>query len=328
MDRKNGTMKKAVLWSGFLLCFIPILSVAQEYPTRPINLLISVAPGGTRDTSTRVLASKVEKFMGQPFIMSNNGGGAGTVALGIMAKERPDGYHLICASSASLVLIPQLRTVAYKLEDFILIMEFGAQQTGVVVKADSPWKTFKEFVDYAKKNPGKVNYSTSGVGTGAHIAMDYVAKQEGIQWTNVPYTGDAPALTALLGGHISAVSGGSTWVPHVQGGALRLLATHGEKRMKIFPDIATFKEQGYDFTNEAMFLIAAPKGTPPPIVKKLDEAFQKGMEDPEFIETMKKLEIEVIYRNATDLKKYLEGEYTRLGSIITELKIPKESEKK
>ena len=328
MNRNNGRMKKRVLYGVFFLCLIPVLSVGQDYPTRPINLLISVAPGGTRDSSTRVLAGKAEKFLGQPFIMSNNGGGAGTVALGIVAKEKPDGYHLICASSASLILIPQTRTVPYKLGDFVLVMEFGAQQTGVVVKADAPWKTFKELVDYAKKNPKKIDYSTSGVGTGAQIAMEYVAKQEGIQWTNVPYTGDAPALAALLGGHISAVSSGSTWIPHVQAGTLRLLASHSEKRMNMFPGVPTFKELGYDFTNEAMFVIAAPKGTPPSIVNKLDDAFRKAMDDPEFLAIMKKLEIEVIYRNATDLQKYLEREYARLGNIIAELKIPKEPEKK
>lgn len=325
-------MKQTIFQLWFLLiltyALIPGLSLAHEYPTRPINLLISVAPGGSRDISTRILTSKAEKFLGQPFIMSNNGGGAGTVALGIVSKERPDGYHLICASSASLIIVPQLRTVPYKLDDFVLIMEFAAQHTGTVVRADSPWKTFKEFVEYAKKNPGKVTYSTSGVGTGAQIGMEYVAKQEGIQWTNVPFTGDTPALAALLGGHITAVSSGATFVPHVQGGALRLLATHGEKRMKIFPNVPTFKELGYDFTNEAMFLIAAPKGTPPSIVNRLDEAFRKAMDDPEFIETLRKLENEIIYRNATDLKKYLEEEHARLEKIIRELKIPKETEKK
>jgi tripartite-type tricarboxylate transporter receptor subunit TctC len=280
------------------------------------------------DISTRVLASKAEKFLGQPFIISNNGGGGGSVALGIVAKERPDGYYLAGCTSTGLIRIPQFRPVPYKLEDFIPIMHFGAPQTGLVVKADSPWKTLRELVEYAKKNPGKVTYSSTGVGSPMHLAMEYVAKQEGIQWTHVPYPGSTPALTALMGGHVTAQSGSTEWIPQVKAGEVRLLATHGEKRMKIFPDVPTFRELGYDFINETVFMAAAPKGTPSPIVKKLEEAFHKAMDDPEFIQTMERMEIEITYRNSEDTKKYLEEAYARLGKMIIELKIPKEPEKK
>jgi len=324
MKRKGW---KIISLSGILF-LIPILSSAQSYPTKPINVLVGFAPGGTMDISTRVLASKAEKFLGQPFIISNNGGGGGSVALGIVAKERPDGYYLAGCTSTGLIRIPQFRPVPYKLEDFIPIMHFGAPQTGLVVKADSPWKTLRELVEYAKKNPGKVTYSSTGVGSPMHLAMEYVAKQEGIQWTHVPYPGSTPALTALMGGHVTAQSGSTEWIPQVKAGEVRLLATHGEKRIKIFPDVPTFRELGYDFINETVFMAAAPKGTPSPIVKKLEEAFHKAMDDPEFIQTMERMEIEITYRNSEDTKKYLEEAYARLGKMIIELKIPKEPEKK
>jgi tripartite-type tricarboxylate transporter receptor subunit TctC len=324
MKRKGW---KIISLSGILF-LIPILSSAQSYPTKPINVLVGFAPGGTMDISTRVLASKAEKFLGQPFIISNNGGGGGSVALGIVAKERPDGYYLAGCTSTGLIRIPQFRPVPYKLEDFVPIMHFGAPQTGLVVKADSPWKTLKELVEYAKKNPGKVSYSSTGVGSPMHLAMEYVAKQEGIQWTHVPYPGSTPALTALMGGHVTAQSGSTEWIPQVKAGEVRLLATHGEKRMKIFPDVPTFRELGYDFINETVFMAAAPKGTPSPIVKKLEEALHKAMDDPEFIQTMERMEIEITYRNSEDTKKYLEEAYARLGKMIIELKIPKEPEKK
>jgi len=311
-----------------ILSLIPTFSSAQTYPTKPIHILVGFAPGGTMDISTRVVASKAEKFLGQPFIISNNGGGAGSVALGIVAKEKPDGYYLAGCTSTGLIRIPQFRTVPYKHEDFVPVIHFGAPQSGLVVKADSPWKTLKELVEYAKKNPGKVTYSSTGVGSPMHLAMEYIAKQEGIQWTHVPYPGSTPALTALLGGHVTAQSGSTEWIPQVKDGAVRLLATHGERRMRTFPEVPTFRELSYDFINETVFMVAAPKGTPPSIVRKLDEAFYKAMDDSEFIQIMAKMEIELAYRNSEDTKRYLEEAYSRLGKMIIELKIPKEPEKR
>lgn len=317
-----------IIFLSGLIFLIPALSFSQTYPTKPISILVGFAPGGTMDVSTRVLAGKAEKSLGQPFIITNNGGGGGSVALGIVAKEKADGYSLAGCTSTGLIRIPQFRAVPYRLEDFVPLMHFGAPQTGVVVRSDSPFKTFRELVEYGKKNPGKVTYSSTGVGSPMHLAMEYVGKQEGIQWTHVPYPGSTPALTALLGGHVTAQSGSTEWIPQIKAGAVRLLGTHGEKRMKLFPDVPTFRELGYDFINETVFMVAAPKGMPLAIVKKLEEAFHKAMDDPEFIQTMEKMEIEITYRNSEDTKKYLEEAYARLGKMITELKIPKEPEKK
>lgn len=317
-----------IIFLSGLIFLIPALSFSQTYPTKPISILVGFAPGGTMDVSTRVLAGKAEKSLGQPFIITNNGGGGGSVALGIVAKEKADGYSLAGCTSTGLIRIPQFRAVPYRLEDFVPLMHFGAPQTGVVVRSDSPFKTFRELVVYGKKNPGKMTYSSTGVGSPMHLAMEYVGKQEGIQWTHVPYPGSTPALTALLGGHVTAQSGSTEWIPQIKAGAVRLLGTHGEKRMKLFPDVPTFRELGYDFINETVFMVAAPKGMPLAIVKKLEEAFHKAMDDPEFIQTMEKMEIEITYRNSEDTKKYLEEAYARLGKMITELKIPKEPEKK
>jgi tripartite-type tricarboxylate transporter receptor subunit TctC len=320
--------KKWLVLFGLSFLLIPSFGLTQTYPTKSINILVGFAPGGTMDVSTRVLASKAEKILGQPLLISNNGGGGGSVALGITAKERPDGYALAGCTSTGLIRIPQFRTVSYRFEDFVPIMHFGAPQTGLVVRADSPFKTLKDLVEYARKNPGKVTYSSTGIGSPMHLAMEYVGKQEGIQWTHVPYPGSTPALTALLGGHVTSQSGSTEWIPQVKSGTVRLLATHGEKRMKMFSDVPTFRELGYDFINETVFMLAAPKGTPLPIIKKLEEAFHKGMEDPEFILTMERMEIEITYRSGEDTKKYLEDAYARLGKMIAELKIPKEPEKK
>ena len=322
MKRKGP--RRFVFVFAFLLMFVPVVSVAQQYPTKPINLTVTFAPGGTLDTSTRMLASKAEKVLGQPIVISNVGGGAGSVALGQVAKKRPDGYDITSCTSTGLIRIPQLRAVPYSHDDFVPIMHFTAVQSGVVVKSDAPFKTFKDLIEYARKNPGKVTYATSGVGSPMHIAMEFVAEKEGIQWTHVPQTGGAPGLTAVLGGHVTAMSDSTEWLPHVKEGSLRLLVTHGERRMKGFPNVPTLRELGYDFINETVFMIAAPKGTPAPIVKTLDEAFHKAMDDPQFIQTIQNLEFDVTYRNSEDLKKYLDDAYNRFGVMIKKLNLQTE----
>lgn len=328
MKQKGWKAGKMVVGCGLLLLLAPVLSFAQPYPTKPINLIVTFAPGGTLDASTRILAAKAEKFLGQPLVVSNVGGGAGSVALGQVAKKRPDGYDITSCTSTGLIRIPQLRAVPYSHEDFVPIMHFTAVQSGLVVKSDSPYKTFKDLIEHARKNPGKVSYATSGAGSPMHMAMEFVAEKEKIQWTHVPYAGGAPGLAAVLGGHVTAMSDSTEWLPHVKEGSLRLLVTHGERRMKSFPGVPILRDLGYDFINETVFMIAAPKETPPAIIKKLDEAFHKAMDDPEFIKTIQNLEFEVAYRSSEDTKKYLEDAYNRFTVMIKKLNITKEPEKK
>jgi tripartite-type tricarboxylate transporter receptor subunit TctC len=158
--------------------------------------------------------------------------------------------------------------------------------------------------------------------------MEFISKQEGgIQWILVPMPGEDNSIH-LLGGHVTAASIGSVYAHHVSAGSLRLLATHGERRMKTFPDVPTFRECGYDFINETVMVVAAPKGTPLPIIQKLDDAFHRAMDDAEFVKYMGTAGNVVSYRNYGDTKKYLDDAYVRLGKMIKELKIPMESEKK
>ena len=312
---------------GFLLVLIPVVSFGQDFPTKPVNLIVTFAPGGTLDTSTRMLAAKAEQFLGQPVIVSNVGGGGGSVALAQVATKNPDGYTITSCTSTGLIRIPQLRDVPYGPADFIPVMHFCSVQSGVVVKSDSPYKTFKDLIEFARKNPGKVTYATSGAGSPMHMAMEFVAIKEGIKGTHVPQTGGAPGLPAVLGGHVTAMSDSTEWLPHVKEGSLRLLVTHGEARMKIFPDVPTLRDLGYDFINETVFMIAAPKGTPAPVIKKLDESFRKAMDDPQFIQTISNIAFEVSYRNSEDTKKYLDDAYIRFGEMIKNLGL-KEPEKK
>ncbi|MGE5838697.1 MAG: tripartite tricarboxylate transporter substrate binding protein [Deltaproteobacteria bacterium] len=326
MKAKRSTWVSAVVL-GLLFVLVPVFALAQDFPTKPVNVIVTFAPGGTLDTATRILATKAEKFLGQPVMVSNVGGGGGSVALAQVAKKKPDGYEITSCTSTGLIRIPQLREVPYVPEDFIPVMHYAAVESGVVVKSDSPFKTFKDLVEHAKQNPGKVTYATSGAGSPMHMAMEFVAMKEGLKWTHVPQTGGAPGLAAVLGGHVTAMSDSTEWLPHVKEGSLRLLATHGEKRMKNFPNVPTFRDLGYDFINETVFMIAAPKGTPAPVIKKLDESFRQAMDDPQFVQTIANIEFAVSYRNSADTKKYLDDAYARFAELIKKLGIQKEAAK-
>lgn len=316
--RKLG---KVILLQGLLFLITVSSLFAEDFPRKPINITATFSSGGIIDICFRLVAARAEKILGQPIVLSFNPGGGGSVGLGIIAKEKPDGYNLVGCSSSGLVKIPQFWKTPYSLEDFVPIIQFAAPPLALVVKSDSPWKTLKEFLEYAKKNPGKVTYAAIGAGTSHHLAMEYIAKQEGgIQWTMVPY-GGRPGLAAVLGGHITAISGTSDWIPHVKEGTLRILAFYSRQRSTSFPDVPTLRELGYDFSNDDVTLVAAPKGTPRPIVKKLEEALHKGMEDPGFIQNMNRMAVEIAYRNSEDTKKYLEETYIAFGKLIKDLKV-------
>jgi tripartite-type tricarboxylate transporter receptor subunit TctC len=329
-------MKSERFAKGFLSvvlgCILAVILATPSwsqpaYPTKPINLYFGYAAGGVGDISVRFMAAKAEKILGQPFIVINNGGGGSSVATGIVAKKPADGYTILGGPSSGLVRLPHMQNVQYKYEDFVPIMHFATPElTPIVVKSTSPWKTFKELVDYAKKNPGKITYSSTGVGSPMHMAMEYVAKQEKITWTHIPFPGGMPAFTALLGDHVQVNAGSGESVPYIKDGTVRILANLSEKRVKAWPNVPTLREMGYDIYNESVFMFSAPKGTPPYIIEKLQNAFHKAMDDPEFPGVMAKVEFEPSYRNAADTKKYLDDANVRIGHMVQELKLPKKED--
>jgi tripartite-type tricarboxylate transporter receptor subunit TctC len=310
--------------AAFVMFFtMPIVVAAQDYPTKPINLTVCISTGGTVDLSTRVLASKAEKILGQPIAVSNNGGGAGTIAMDLLSKAKPDGYQLVSCPQTPIVEIPHLRKIPYKYEQFQPVMQFAEPYGGLVVQKESPFNSLKDLIEYARKNPGKVTYTTSGTLTPWHLAMMYVGKQENIQWTAVPVPGGDPNMP-LLGGHVTAFTAASSWKRYIDQDKMKLLVVYSEKRMPAFPNVPTLKELGYDFVVVTDYVIYTPAGTPAPVVKKLDEAFKKAMDDPEFVEYMKKAEIPAIYKNSADTRKALDQMNKRFENMVVDLKIPKE----
>ena len=328
MKTANGRMVKLVLCMAFLVVVIGAApSFAQQYPNKPINFLVTVPTGGSADTSARILADSASKQLGQPVVVSNNGAGSGSIALTALAQEKPDGYHIAWCSNQPLTLVPHLRQVSYKLNDFVPVMQVSNQPAGLVINADSPWKTLKELVDYAKKNPKKVSYTITGTYMNTHLAMMYIARQEGIEWTAIPVTTDP--MIPVLGGHVTGFTGSSSWANNVRAGKLRLLAVYTEKRMQSFPDVPTLRELGYDFVTGFGSYIVAPKGTPSVVLKTLENAFRKAMETPEFMQYSQKIEYDLTYLcSSEDARKNLEAEYTRFSELYTQFKVPKESENK
>jgi tripartite-type tricarboxylate transporter receptor subunit TctC len=313
--------------SLIMFMLAPGLGFAQDFPTKPIHLICMSAPGQIGDVTTRMLAGKAEKILGQPIEITNNNTAGGAVAFGVLGRAKPDGYTIASTASGLLIWTPFSRQVAYKLDDYAGVMVHMTLESGVVVKSDSPWKTFKELVAFGKQNPGKVSYAVTGAGNPMDLAMQYAGKLEGLRWTAVPVSGSDPN-TMLLGGHVSAYSGSTSWLPHVKSGAFRLLAVHSGTRMKEFPDTPTFKELGYDFVHESDSMVLAPKGTPDPILKKLDDAFRQAMESKEFVDLVNKLGFKLTYIGYKELPKHLADQRDSVGKVVKALGVTAVPEKK
>ncbi|MHB8137948.1 MAG: tripartite tricarboxylate transporter substrate binding protein [Smithellaceae bacterium] len=261
--------------------------VRAAYPERAITVLVGFVPGGSMDLSARALAKSAEKILGQPVIIENKPGGTGTVALAALLSQKHDGYTLCATPSSVLIRVSQQQQVPFKpFTSFKPVIGFTEPQLGIVVKNDAPWKTLKDLTVYAAKNPGKVKYATTGVGSTTHAAVEEIAGKAKIQVVHVPYKGSMEALTALLGGHVEFASLTSELVPAVKAGQARLLAVISEKRSPKYPDVPTLKELGYDFANDAVFAVVAPADVDPAIVRKLEDAFAQAVKSKEYLETL------------------------------------------
>jgi len=320
------TISKA---STFTVCFLATLffcmqAGAGSYPEKPINLYIPYSGGGTTDVTARLLTNMAQKDFATPIVAVNKPGGGSALMHELIAKAEPDGYTLGVLVTAGLTRIPFLRDVDYDpLTDFTPIMLYGLYQHGLVVKADSPWQTFEEFIAYAKANPNKVTYSTAGTGSGQHLVMEYLAAKEGIKWTHIPYKGGVKAVTACLGGHVTAASQATEWKPYVQSGDLRLLAVYGVKRIESFPDVRTLQEIGYDYSLVSGMGIVGPKGLPDEVVKKISDAFGAASQEEGFIKQFKKMDLLPYYLNQQELDEFLKKDYEVKKELINRIGLTK-----
>jgi len=299
------------------------MALAQEpYPSRPITVVAPFPPGGVADLTARPVAAAMEKTLKNPVGVVNKTGAAGAVGMQFVATSKPDGYTLLLALS-SISIIPEAdklfgRPPAFTVDQFAPIALISADPTVLVVPADKPWKTAADFIEDAKKRPGQISYSSSGVYGTLHMAMELLSGAAGVKLRHVPYAGGGPALTAVLGGHVDALASGPAVVlPHIKAGKLRALAGWGDKRVAALPEVPTFKELGYPAAEFYIWAgVFAPKGTPEPVLGKLRDTLRAAVNDPEFKGAMEKLETPIVFKQGDDFSKFFEADARRLAEGV------------
>lgn len=278
---------------GFLFCLATLSMAAEtDYPTRSVEIVVGAPPGGGTDLLARIIAEKAKQYTGQEFIVSNKTGGAGPV-VGPFQQPRfkADGYSLGAISDGYIVYIPLLQKVSYDPFDCTFIAEYGALDFGVYVLPDSPFKTFKDMVEWARTNPGKLTMAITEVNSINHIALQILFQREKIQVTYVPFMGANPASMALLGGHVMAASTATSgFARHVKSKAVRLLCMMSDERMENFSDVPTLKELGYrDIVYRGYYLMVGPKKLEEHVAKKLEAIYRRAIESPEFVKASKEM---------------------------------------
>ena len=278
-------------------------ALAQGFPARPITLIVPWPAGGSTDTHLRKLAELASRNLGQPIIIENKPGAGGMLGPASMARSAaPDGYTL-SQLTVSAFRQPHMQKVDWDpLRDFTYVIGVSGYTFGVVVKSDSPFKTFDEMIAYARANPGKMSYGSTGTGTSPHLLMEEVAAKAGVEFLHVPFKGNADSTQALLGGHVMAQSDATGWGRFVDAGTFRLLATFGEQRTRW--GAPTARELGYDVVSYSPYGIVGPKGMDPKVVKVLHDAFKKAIDDPENQKVLQQLDQVYWYRSSEGYAKW------------------------
>lgn len=321
-----STWMMILLSSVFLFQFPTTAQATSDYPDKPIQVLVGWSAGASEDMRARGLVPKLQEVLGQPVVVVNKPGAASTIALTLVAKAKPDGYTIASSPAAPVIFLPHQQKLEYDpMVDFTYIAGTAVQPFGIAVKSDAPWKTLKELIDHAKNNPGEIKYGSAGIGTPSNIYMEMLAGSWNFKWTQVPFKGDQPAITALLGGHIPVACLSSTFAPQVRSGKLKVLALLAENRLAAFPQIPTLKELGVNFDLRAGEILGfcGPKGLPKEIVGKLENAFKQAVESPEYKQTMVQLENEARFRDSQTFTKLVHEVYPRIGEMIKQLGLSK-----
>jgi tripartite-type tricarboxylate transporter receptor subunit TctC len=299
---------------------------AQDYPTKPITLIVPWTAGGSTDITMRAMAEVASKHLGQPIVIDNKAGGGGTVGPATMAATaKPDGYTL-SQIPVTVFRLPLMQKTSWDAQkDFSYIIHLTGYTFGIIAKGDGPFKTFGDMIAFAKANPGKVSYGTPGAGTSLHIGMETIAARQGVKFTHVPFKGNAETNAAVLGGHTMVAADSSGWKPLVQAGQLRLLAVWTADRLKDFPDVPTLRDLGMPYVFDSPFGIAGPKGMDPKIVAKIHDAFKKALDDPGVQATLTKYDMVVNYKNSADYAKAIDENIAAEKQIIDQLGLARTS---
>jgi tripartite-type tricarboxylate transporter receptor subunit TctC len=300
MPAFRTTRRAALIGAGALLAapatLAPGRAGAATFPDRPIRLICPWTAGGSTDLQMRAIAEAAGKLLGQPMVVENRPGAGGTLGATQLLQSRPDGYTL-AQMPISVFRFPSMQATPgwNPLTDFTYVSHITGYLFGIVVRADSPFTTFPEMMAWAKANPGKLTYGTPGVGTSLHITMEQLAIKAGVEFLHVPFRGVAENQTALLAGTVMATADSSGWAQLVKDGRLRLLVTWGAERARNFPDTPTLKELGYEIVSASPYGFAGPKGMDPAVVKVLDDAFRRAIDDPPHLAILQRFDMSPWY---------------------------------
>ena len=304
-------------------------AVAQDnYPSRPVKIIAPQAPGGGVDLVARIIADKLRTAMGQPFVVENQAGAGGAIAAQMTARAQPDGYTLMIGYVATHATNPAVKNnLSYDaVKDFTPIAMLGGTPNLLVVARAVPVETLQEFVIYAKANPGKVNYGTSGVGTLNHLLMEQFKHASGVPSMAVPYRSIGQAFTDAMGGQIQVIFPGlAAAMPHVRSGALKALAVTGDKRQPLLPNVPTFKESGYEgFDGLTWYGIVGPAHLPAGITKRLNEEINKILASPDLRDTFAAQALDVMPMTPPQFGKYIADEIVHWTAVARASKIEAE----
>jgi tripartite-type tricarboxylate transporter receptor subunit TctC len=322
MSRSMHLTKRSLVLVGvFCLMFsFERTLAAEKFPQKPIKILVGFTAGGTADLQTRMLASLMTEDLGQPVIVVNKPGGAATIAAAEVASSKPDGYTLGSFPILVASLTPFFVKVKYDpVKGLDPLIGCWAHPYGICVQQKAPWKSFKELIEFGRKNPGELSVSTPGTGTPQHVAFEWIARSEKIQFKHVPYPGGLPAATALLGGHVKVNFGSGSHLPFLDSGEFRMLASYSPARDPKYPDVPTLKELGYDLPASRMYFIAGPKGMPEQAGKTLEEALNKAVRHEAYKELLKKIMLDYDIKTGEEMRKMIESEYKSWDELTDKL---------
>jgi tripartite-type tricarboxylate transporter receptor subunit TctC len=295
----------------------------QAFPSKPIKLVIAFPAGGPTDITMRQLADNAGKILGQPVIVENKPGAGGTLPAQMLQTSQADGYTL-AQIPLGVFRLPYTTNLSWDpVKDISYVINVSGYAFGIAVPADSPFKNWNDFVAYAKANPGKLSYGSTGTLTSPHLTTELIAQKLGIQLNHIPYKGSAELATAISGGHIMAMADSTGFAPLVQAGKVRVLNTWGEKRLEKFPDVPTLKELGLDIVQNSPFGIGAPRGTPPETVKKLHDAFKKAMEEPSYLQALARYDMLPIYMDSAQYTRFAQETFAREKALVEKLGLAK-----
>lgn len=293
------------------------------WPTQPVKLMIAFPPGGPTDMTMRVLAENASKLLGQQVIVENRPGAGGTLPAQQLLSAAPDG-HTLAQIPLGVFRLPYTTRITWDpVKDLTYILGVTGYAFGVVVPADGPIKTWADFVAYAKANPGKLAYGSTGVLTSPHLTMEDIAQRLGLQLNHIPYKGSADLMQSILGGQIMAAADSTGFAPHVASGKLRVLNTWGAKRLAKFPDVPTLTELGIPLVQASPYGIGGPKGMAPALVQRIHDAFRQAMEQPNHVEALAKFDQALMPMNPAEYTRFAEETYQREKALVEKLGLAK-----